>query len=82
MTGGQSANFYYESTHAAADWTSPSSVPQGWAVFNADPLIRRIMDPERKIAHWSEFSEGGHFPGMEAPELLLGDIRDFFRTVR
>jgi epoxide hydrolase len=57
-------------------------VPAGWAVFNTHPLIRRIMDPENKIAHWSEFASGGHFPAMEEPELLTGDIRTFFRSLR
>ena len=37
------------------------------------------MNPEGKIAHFSEFEEGGHFPAMEAPDLLVGDIREFFR---
>jgi hypothetical protein len=51
-------------------------------VFNSDPLLRRIIDPEHRIEHWSEFAEGGHFAAMEAPELLVGDLRSFFRTAR
>jgi epoxide hydrolase len=31
---------------------------------------------------WSEFDRGGHFAAMEAPELLVGDVRAFFRTLR
>jgi hypothetical protein len=27
---------------------------------------------------WSEFSRGGHFAALEAPDLLTADIRDFF----
>jgi hypothetical protein len=52
------------------------------AVFGADPLARRLLDPEHKIAHWSEFERGGHFPAMEVPDLLVGDLRKFFRQFR
>jgi epoxide hydrolase len=81
-SGGSSAQFYWEGAHGRAGWTAPSAVPAGWAVFNTHPLVRRIMDPENKIAHWSEFASGGHFPAMEEPELLTGDIRTFFRSLR
>ena len=30
------------------------------------------------VVHWTEFPEGGHFPAMEVPELLLDDLRSFF----
>jgi epoxide hydrolase len=32
--------------------------------------------------HWSEFDRGGHFPAMEEPDLLVGDVREFFRRFR
>jgi pimeloyl-ACP methyl ester carboxylesterase len=81
-TGGSSAGFYYEDAHAGRDWASPSQVPQGWAIFNTDPIMQRLMNPQGTIAHFSEFVEGGHFPAMEAPDLLIGDMRAFFRQVR
>ena len=28
------------------------------------------------------FHEGGHFPAMEVPDLLVGDVREFFRGLR
>jgi hypothetical protein len=34
------------------------------------------------IVHWSEFGRGGHFAAMEEPDLLVGDVRAFFRTLR
>ena len=77
-TGGSSARFYYEGARNRLDWLTPSTVPQGWAVFNTDPIMRRLMNPEGKIVHFSEFEEGGHFPAMEAPALLIGDVRAFF----
>ena len=80
-TGASAAQFLYEAAHAG-EWPGPSEVPQGWAVFAADDLVRRLVDPEAKIGHWSEFDRGGHFAAMEAPDLLVADVRAFFRQLR
>jgi pimeloyl-ACP methyl ester carboxylesterase len=80
-TGASAAHFIYEAAHAR-DWPPPSTTPQGWAVFAADSIMRRVFDPEHKIEHWSEFERGGHFPAMEVPEVLVGDMRTFFRRFR
>jgi epoxide hydrolase len=32
--------------------------------------------------NWSEFERGGHFAAMEAPDLLVQDLPDFFRPLR
>jgi pimeloyl-ACP methyl ester carboxylesterase len=81
-SGASAAGFLYESAHSEEGWVPPSDVPQGMAVFNADPILRRVMDPQRTMAHWSEFDRGGHFPAMEVPDLLVGDVREFFRRLR
>jgi hypothetical protein len=31
---------------------------------------------------WTQYERGGHFAAMEQPELLVGDIRTFFRKLR
>src|SRR5262245_48090757 len=80
-SGASAAHALYESMHAQ-EWGEEGPAPAGWAVFGADNIARRLMDPEHKIAHWSEFERGGHFPAMEAPDLLTGDIRAFFRGLR
>jgi hypothetical protein len=80
-TGATAAQFIYEASHADPDW-SPSPVPTGFAVFSAESLIRRVLDPGHENQHRSEFDHGGHFPMYEAPELLVGDIRSYFRRVR
>ena len=46
-TGASAAQFLYEAAHAH-DWPGPSDVPQGWAVFAADDMVRRLVDPERQ----------------------------------
>ena len=81
-TGASAAHFIYDAMHAT-DWMSPSLEKQGWAVFGgAASLIRRLSDPEGRIPHWSEFDRGGHFAAMETPDLLVADIRDYFRRFR
>jgi pimeloyl-ACP methyl ester carboxylesterase len=80
--GASAARFLYTVAHSDMDWVGEPSVPLGWAVFNADPVVRRLMDPAGQVAHWSEFDQGGHFPAMEVPDLLVTDIRRFFRPLR
>ncbi|WP_433205256.1 epoxide hydrolase family protein [Nocardia sp. CA-107356] len=78
------ANFYYERFHDAAMFApAPQGiVPTGVAVFkDGDYAIRRFAEKAHNITHWSEFYAGGHFPALEVPDLLVGDIREFFRTI-
>jgi pimeloyl-ACP methyl ester carboxylesterase len=81
-TGPTAANFIYEASHAEKDWSAVSPAPTGMAVFAADNMLRYVLNREGYIAHWNEFEEGGHFPAMEVPDLLTGDIRAFFRSYR
>jgi pimeloyl-ACP methyl ester carboxylesterase len=80
-TGASAARFLYETAHST-EWGAPGTAPQGWALFAAQPFVRAMMDPDHEIEHWSEFDWGGHFPAMEVPDLLVGDVRRFFRTLR
>jgi epoxide hydrolase len=82
-TAGSSANSYYETAHAGA-WavSDRSTVPTGVAVFPMDVSIRRTVELEHTVVHWSEFDRGGHFAALEAPDLLVGDIQEFFRKLR
>ncbi len=80
-TAGSSASIYYEDKHSGA-WPQPSGVPTGVALFAEDISIRRYAEQSNDIVHWSEFDRGGHFAAMEAPDLLIADVREFFRTLR
>jgi pimeloyl-ACP methyl ester carboxylesterase len=51
-------------------------------VFAADTTIRSAIDPGERIARWSEFDRGGHFPALEVPELLAHDLIEFFGELR
>jgi pimeloyl-ACP methyl ester carboxylesterase len=50
---------------------------------------RDISKPPREwaerffnVQRWTEMPRGGHFAAMEEPELLVNDIRAFFRPLR
>lgn len=78
-SAGSSARLLYETTHAGG-WPMPPRVPVGAAVFSGDNTLRALAN--RGGGHFSEFDSGGHFAAMETPELLVRDIRDFFRGMR
>ncbi|WP_280495931.1 epoxide hydrolase family protein [Nocardia asiatica] len=78
------ANFYWERFHDATMFAPKpkGTVPTGVAVFkDGDYAIRRFAERAHHITHWSEFYSGGHFPALEVPDLLVGDIREFFRSL-
>jgi pimeloyl-ACP methyl ester carboxylesterase len=81
-TGTSAANFVYEAAHAERDWGAQSPAPIGMAVFAADNMLRYVLNRDGQIEHWSEFESGGHFPAMEAPDLLVTDVREFFHDLR
>lgn len=92
-SGASSAHILYEGMQAFRDLVAGSEgdmpvgdgqqgPPTGVAVFAGDHSIRDVIDPAGRIRHWSEFDRGGHFPGMETPDLLAADIRTFFRQFR
>jgi pimeloyl-ACP methyl ester carboxylesterase len=85
-SGASAAHFLYEAAHAQGTWGAPAPVARGFAVFGADEvdgrLMRRLLDPQHRLEHWSVFAAGGHFPAMEVPALLVDDLRTFFRPYR
>ena len=84
-TAGSSARLYYEAVRSGGlGPPAPSTAPTGVAVFPAEiaPPVRRLAEQTNHIVHWSEFDRGGHFAAMEEPDLLVGDVREFFRLVR
>lgn len=68
--------------HAGSWGQQPATTPTGVAVFAEDVAIRRYGERDNNIVHWSEFDRGGHFAAMEAPDLLIADVREFFRRFR
>lgn len=81
-TAGSSANLYYEGAQSWFTEKTRSTVPTGVAVFPMDVTIKGLAERDHNVVHWSEFSRGGHFAALESPDLLLDDVRAFFRTLR
>ncbi|HET8778562.1 MAG TPA: alpha/beta fold hydrolase [Agromyces sp.] len=76
--GDGAANMLYEAAHAEAAWGREHDRPQGITAFGDEPLMERILNPDGHLAFWNEHRRGGHFPAMEAPDDLVGDIRSYF----
>ncbi|GAB2990500.1 epoxide hydrolase family protein [Actinotalea caeni] len=79
---GSAAQLYYEVRATEQGPRPRSTVPTGVAVFPTDPAIRRVVEREHHVVHWTEHDRGGHFAAVEAPDLLVDDVRAFFRGLR
>lgn len=83
-TAGSSARYYKEGTETWGEPEPPSPVPTAVAVFPHDIAvpIRRLAEENHNIVRWTEFDRGGHFPALEVPDLLIGDLRKALRNFR
>lgn len=43
--------------------------------------VRPFAARAHNLVRWTEFSRGGHFAALEAPDLLTADTRAFFAGV-
>jgi pimeloyl-ACP methyl ester carboxylesterase len=83
-TACSSADLYKEELALSRE-SEISTTPMGIAVFPYEiaPSVRRLAERDNtNIIHWSEFDRGGHFAAMEEPDLLIADVRTFFRSLR
>ncbi len=82
-TAGSAARLYREiGAEAWGTRPAPSPVPTAVVNFTGDHAIRGLAELSNTITHWTEHATGGHFASLQAPDLLVTDIRDFFRTLR
>jgi pimeloyl-ACP methyl ester carboxylesterase len=58
--------------------------PTGIAVFPKElrRVSRELAEQHANLVHWSEMPRGGHFAAWEEPDLLIEDLRRFFRGLR
>jgi pimeloyl-ACP methyl ester carboxylesterase len=82
-TAASAARLYYEDNHAEQP-TEPTTVPIGLASFARDfrPIRKFAERVHKNIVSWSEFDRGSHWAAHDAPDLLVGDLRQFFRGLR
>jgi pimeloyl-ACP methyl ester carboxylesterase len=53
-----------------------------WFPHEISPAPREWGERSYNVQRWTEMPRGGHFAALEEPELLVEDIRAFFRTLR
>ena len=90
-TIGTSVRYYHAnglgSSRRRTGARGPVQVPQGYAEFVRNPFRTNVprsfvAEQPENVTHWSVFETGGHFPAIEEPELLVPDLREFFRPLR
>ncbi|MFF0572437.1 epoxide hydrolase family protein [Streptosporangium saharense] len=83
-TAASAARLYYEDFHTTDRPTEPTTVPLGLANFAEDfPSIRPLAERDhRNIVSWNVYESGSHFAAHTAPDLLIDDLRSFFRALR
>ncbi|GAB3951971.1 epoxide hydrolase family protein [Streptomyces sparsus] len=81
-TGASSARIYWESHNRMA--LGPVPVPTACSVFPKDARMPRAWCEGRfsDLRRWTDHESGGHFPALEQPDLLVSELRSFFRTLR
>jgi epoxide hydrolase len=82
-TVGSSIRRYYEDARSQAP-SDPTTTPTAVAIFRDDfKSIRRFAERDHAhIVRWTRYDRGSHFAPHDAPDLLVGDIRAFFRGLR
>jgi hypothetical protein len=61
------------------------TTPTAFTLFPAEPFPVARRWAERRyhnLISWNEMEYGGQFPGLERPDLLVGELRNAFRRAR
>ena len=78
-----SCRLYYENAHDRANRLDGRiDVPSGYAVCRWLTQTRDDLAHNCNLVRWTEFERGGHFAAFEEPQLLVDDLREFFRPLR
>ncbi len=86
QTINSSVRLYCESMRAGRFGPADArvEVPTGCAIFPKEIIrpARRWAEARYNVTQWTEMPSGGHFAALEEPDLLVRDIRAFFRGLR
>jgi microsomal epoxide hydrolase len=83
-TGPSSVRLYYENRRDAG-LQGRMQVPFACAVFPMEPFAnapRQWVEASYNLVQYTVMPRGGHFAAMEEPQLLVEDVRKFFRGLR
>lgn len=84
-TAPSAGRFYREARQSEVFGPQPRlETPVGVAAFPKEIVRapRAWLEETYNVVHWTDMPRGGHFAAMEQPELLVEDIRSFFRRWR
>ncbi|MFL2636064.1 MAG: alpha/beta fold hydrolase, partial [Tepidiformaceae bacterium] len=58
--------------------------PTAIAVFPRELILvpRKLAEERTNLQRWTLMPSGGHFAPAEEPELVVEDLRAFFRTIK
>jgi len=85
QTATSAARFYYDNRHGSgAPITQRVEVPTACAVFPKEIrfIPRRWLETRYNLTRFTIMPRGGHFAALEQPDLLVDDLRAFFRDLR
>ena len=84
QTAASSARIYYEQRHTPQAPPRRIETPTACADFPKEVIWspRKWLEARYNITRWTEMPRGGHFAAFEQPQLLVDDIRAFFKTLR
>jgi pimeloyl-ACP methyl ester carboxylesterase len=80
-TAGSSARLYKEAAGVFGPPAPPSGVPTAVACFPGDHAIRTLAERAHHVVRWITYDRGGHFASLQAPDLLVDDVRAFTATL-
>lgn len=83
-TVGSSMRRYWDEAHTLQPAVEATQIPTGVAIFAEDfQSVRRFSERDHaNIVSWNHYERGSHFAPHDAPDLLVSDIRQFFRGLR
>ena len=82
-TSASVGRYHYEEARSGAE-PAVNHAPTGVAVFADDfKSIRTFADRDNSnVVHWTEHETGGHYAMLERPDVVTGDIREFFGNLK
>lgn len=79
-TAGSAARLYREHGDLYRDMPY-NSLPTAVAVFPPDNTLRPLAERHHNVVRHTTYDRGGHFAALQAPDLLVDDIRAFCRQL-
>jgi microsomal epoxide hydrolase len=83
QTAASSTRIYYEN-RVAPPVQGKVAVPTACALFPKEISTppRKWVEARYNLVRWTPMPQGGHFAALEQPDLLVDDVRAFFRDLR